>query len=332
MRKDTLLALLLALVIVPLIGSLFLHRIVGIDPDSPVRFFCAGYYGIRGDLAKVKIDLTGKLNPAILPDVMASVLAEMAPRQKPTTREFQQTLVQKLGQRIMEDPEVNYRVDLNDDRNLDPVLVIPESVRGEAATYSIRVPDPAQHSKDPSGTPDWAQIAKEGVELCALSVTFNERSRTAAIHVESNSYLYEGQTHHHRSEYRGSGARWIDTYLTYMVFRDILFMPYGWYGVGWYRGWYDPYYTTWHRPAHTRPATRTVTRYRAAPGAKGAVKTASGASVRSSRASTRTQPPKSISAVRSRRALAARLPSGARAASGRARGGSFRGRGFGGGK
>ena len=108
-----------------------------------------GVVGVGQSGVTAKIDLTDKLNPAILPDLLRSILEEIAPTEKPETTAFQQKVVQTLSQRIMEDPDVNYQVDLNEDGNVDPVLVVPEAVDGEAAVYSIRVPDPEKHPKDP---------------------------------------------------------------------------------------------------------------------------------------------------------------------------------------
>jgi hypothetical protein len=260
-----------------------------------------------------KIDLTDKLNPAILPDLLKEVLREITPGQRPDSEKFQQQVVQKLSQKIMDDPEVNYRVDLNEDGNLDPVLVVPEAVKGEAAVYSIRVPDPEQYPRDPPDYDNWNRIAQGGIELVALSATFDERSKTMTVNAESNAYLYEDAPYHHyRSEYPVHHHGWLETYVQYMIFRDILFGPYLWYGPGWYGGWYRGYYAGWHAPVATRTVTRTVTRYQPSPGTRSPMRTASGKTVRSQQAASRTQPPRSIQAMKSRRAMQARQAASAR--------------------
>ena len=108
--------------------------------------------GVAQQRVTSSMDLTDKLNPAILPDVLKEVLREVAPSKKPESKEFQQAVVKKFSQKIMDDPDINYRVDLNADENLDPVLVVPESMDGEAAVYSVRVPDPDKHKTDPPAT------------------------------------------------------------------------------------------------------------------------------------------------------------------------------------
>lgn len=304
--------------------------------------------GVGMPQVTTKIDLTDKLNPAILPDLLKEVLREAAPTKEPNSQEFQQLVVRKLSEKIMADPEVNYRVDLNDDKQLDPVLVFPESVKSEAAVYSIRVPDPQRHPKDPSANSNWSDIAKRGIELCALSVTFDEQSRKMVVDAEPNEYLYENSgRRHYRSEYHGSQHSWMNSYLRYMIFRDMLFGPYRWRGGGWYGGWYGGYYGGWRGGVHSR-AARTVTRttrYRPATSTTKPMSTRSGAAVRSSKASSRTAAPKSITAMKSKRAMAARQSTASSRSGGfgrsrssgrggysRSSGGSFRGGGSGWGK
>jgi hypothetical protein len=250
--------------------------------------------GVGRSQVTTKIDLTDKLNPAILPELLKEILREMTPNQKPKSDEFQQQVVQKLSQRIMDDPEVNYRVDLNKDENLDPVLVVPESIKGEAAVYSVRVPDPQKYPKDPASNSDWGKIVEEGVELCALSVTFNETNKTMVVDAEANEYLYQDSPRNYRSEYVVHNHSWLETYFTYMVFRDILFGPYLWYRPMWYGGWYGPWYGGWHAPVYTRPVTQTVTRYKRAPSTSSSMRTASGRTVRSSKSTSRTRAPSFI--------------------------------------
>ena len=264
--------------------------------------------GVGRSAVSVKIDLTDKLNPAILPDVLKEVFREIAPTKKPESKEFQQKVVQKLSQKVMDDPEVNYRVDLNEDGNIDPLLVVPESVEGKAAVYSLRVPDPGSHPTDPQQNADWHKIADGGIELVALSVTYDQNAQSMAINAESNKYVYEGRNHHHSSTYHSHGHSWMATYFQYMILRDILFRPYGWYGPGFYGGWYGGFYGGWHAPVGTRSVRRTVTRYNTSPASS---RPASNVA-RSSKAKSRTQAPKSITQMKSKRAMAARTGTAAR--------------------
>ena len=264
--------------------------------------------GVGRSQVSAKIDLTDKLNPAILPDVLKEVLKDIVPTKKPDSKEFQQQVVQRLSQKIMGDPDINYRVDLNKDGNLDPLLVVPESVDGKAAVYSLRVPDPGRHPKDPDQKADWHKLAKDGIELVALSVTYDQNAKSMAISAESNKYVYEGRNHHHNSSYHAGGHTWMESYFKYMILRDILFRPYGWYGPRWFGGWYGGYYGGWHAPVRTRTVTRTVTRYKTSPSSNRAASTVA----RSSKARSRTQAPKSIQQMKSRRTMAARQASSAR--------------------
>ena len=264
--------------------------------------------GVGRSQVSAKIDLTDKLNPAILPDVLKEVFKEIAPTKKPESKEFQQKVVQKLSQKIMDDPEVNYRVDLNEDGKIDPLLVVPESVEGKAAVYSLRVPDPGNHPTDPEKNADWHKIAQDGIELVALSVTYDQKAQSMAINAESNKYVYEGQTPHHNSTYHAQGHSWMASYFQYMILRDILFRPYGWYGRGWYGGWYGGFYGGRHMPVATRSVTRTVTRYNTSPAS---TRPASNVA-RSSKAQSRTQAPKSITQMKSKRAMAARTSGASR--------------------
>ena len=258
--------------------------------------------GVGRSAVSVKIDLTDKLNPAILPDVLKEVFRELAPTKKPESKEFQQKVVQKLSQKIMDDPEVNYRVDLNEDGNIDPLLVVPETVEGKAAIYSLRVPDPGDHSTDPQQNADWHKIANGGIELVALSVTYDQSAQSMDISAESNKHVYEGRNHHHGSTYHSHGHNWMATYFQYMIMRDILFRPYGWYGPGFYGGWYGGFYGGWHAPVGTRSVRRTVTSYNTSPSS---ARPASNVA-RSSKARSRTTAPKSITDMKSKRAMTAR--------------------------
>ena len=264
--------------------------------------------GVGRSAVSVKIDLTDKLNPAILPDVLKEVFREIAPTKKPESKEFQQKVVQKLSQKIMDDPEVNYRVDMNEDGNIDPLLVVPESVEGKAAVYSLRVPDPGNHPIDPKQNADWHKIADGGIELVALSVTYDQSAQSMSINAESNKYAYEGRNHNHSSTYHSGGHSWMATYFQYMIMRDILFRPYGWYGPGFYGGWYGGFYGGWHAPVATRSVRRTVTSYNSSPAS---ARSASNVA-RSSRAKSRTQAPKSITQMKSKRTMAARTSAASR--------------------
>ena len=294
--------------------------------------------GVAQQRVTSSMDLTDKLNPAILPDVLKEVLREVAPNQKPESAAFQQEVVKKFSQKIMDDPEINYRVDLNSDENLDPVLVVPESMEGEAAVYSVRVPDPEKHKTDPAANADWNKIAADGIELAALSVTFDEGSKTMSVDAEPNEYLYKDSQRHYRSDYSSSGHSWMQSYFTYMIFRDVLFRPYGWYGRGWYGGWYGGYYGGWHAPIHTRTVVVNNTRYARSTGRSAGVRTSSGRAVRSTKAASRKSAPSfvrranasSASRTGSRTRSSSRPRSSSRSSS--RSGGSFRGGGFGGGK
>jgi len=293
--------------------------------------------GVAQQRVTSSMDLTDKLNPAILPDVLKEVLREVAPSKKPESKEFQQAVVKKFSQKIMDDPDINYRVDLNADENLDPVLVVPESMDGEAAVYSVRVPDPDKHKTDPPATADWNKIAADGIELVAISVTFDEASKTMSVDAEPNEHLYTGSQRHYRSNYSSSGHNWMQTYFTYMIFRDILFRPYGWYGPGWYGGWYGGYYGGWHAPIHTRTVVVNNTRYARSTGRSTGLRTASGRNVRSTKASSRRSAPSFVrrsSAAGASRTGSSRTTSRSRSSSRSSTrsGGSFRGGGFGGGK
>lgn len=278
--------------------SAFITLFLGCDKgskDYPV--------GVARTKVSTKIDLTNKLNPAILPDVMKEVLKEIAPQGKPESQKFQQKIVQILSQKIMDDPEVNYQVDLNEDGNLDPLLVVPESVQNKAAVYSLRVPDPGQYTTDPDQNANWHQIAKDGIELVAISLTYDQNNSSMMINAESNQHVYEGRAHHHKSSYYASEHSWMQSYFRYMIIRDILFSPYRWYGPTWYGGWYGGYYGQWHAPVRTRTITRTTTRYKRAMPSKTAASNIS----RSSKAKNRTQQaPKSIQNMKSKRVMTAR--------------------------
>ncbi len=241
------------------------------------------------------LDLSNKLNPAILPDLVKEVLREMTPGEKPESTKFQQEFVRAFSQRIMDDPDVNYRVDLNEDQNLDPVLVVPESLEGEAAVYSIRVPDPDKHRRDPSADADWHKIAQDGIELCAVSVTFNDAKRELVVDAEPNQHLYPSSTGHYRSAYPAQQHSFLQTYMTYMIFRDMMFGPYMWFGPRFYGGWYGSYYGGWHSPVYSRPVSRPSTRYASSSRTTSPMTTSSGRTVRSTNASARTRPPSFVS-------------------------------------
>ena len=94
-----------------------------------------------------------------------------------------------------------------------------------------------------------------------------------------------------------------------LSYGDILFRPYGWYGPRWYGGgWYGGFYGGWHAPVRTRTVTRTVTRYKSSSSSSRAASNA----VRSSKAKSRTQAPKSIQQMKSKRTMAARKAASAR--------------------
>jgi hypothetical protein len=282
--------------------------------------------GVGRSAVTSRLDLTAKLNPAILPDLVKEILREMAPGQKPESDKFQQEFVRRLSQRIMDDPDINYRVDLNEDQNMDPILVVPESVKGEAAVYSIRVPDPEKHRRDPAANADWGKIAETGIELCALSVTFDENAKKLVVDAETNKYLYEDSQRHYRAEYPARQNSFLETYMTFMIFRSVMFAPYMWYSPMWMGGWYGGYYGGWHGPVRSRPVARSSSRYRTASRATSPMRTASGANVRSSKASARSRPPAFVSSRQSRAAAtrrSTRARSTRRSTSRSFRGGSY---------
>ena len=238
--------------------------------------------------AKAKIDLTDKLNPKILPDVVSSVLKGMSEEAKTDSEQFHKTLVQKLSKKIMEDPEVNYRVDLNEDKQIDPLLIVPESPKDDTAVYSLRVPDPIKNPKDPTPPADWDKLAEEGVELLALSLIFDPNGKKLTVDADPNDYVYENSRHHHyRSHYYHHHHSWLGGYWGYSLFRG---------GLGYHRpgGWYDGYYAGWHGPTSTRMVDRPVSSYGSSQVVGAAPRTPSGQEIVSQRAATRTSRPQSI--------------------------------------
>jgi hypothetical protein len=263
--------------------------------------------GVGQAQVQAKIDLTDQLNPAILPDVLKDVLASIQVKEKPDSKKFQQLVVQRFSQAVMDDPEVNYRVDMNEDGTIDPLMIVPESVEGEGATYSLRVPDPGSYPRDPTGNEDWDRIAnKESIELVEVGITFDEVNKQVAISSTPNGHVYENSGHnaHYTQNYGHHHHSWIQTYFQYRLFSMMLFGPYGWgfgsfYG-GYYGGFYRPYATA------ARAGSVTPTRYANAPRSNQALKSSSGKTVKGSRAASRRGAPKSIRQMKSRRAMAMR--------------------------
>ncbi|MFC1584969.1 hypothetical protein ACFL5V_05435 [Fibrobacterota bacterium] len=263
--------------------------------------------GVGKTQVDTKIDLTDKLDPQILPDVLKDVFASIQVEEKPDTKKFQQMVVQKFSQAVMDDPEVNYRVDLNEDGTIDPLMVVPENVENEAAVYSLRVPDPSDYPKDPGSSSDWDKIAdKQSIELVEVGVTFDEASKQVAISSTPNQHVYEkgGANSHYTQQYPHQHHNWIQTYFQYRLFSMVLFGPYGWgfgpfYG-GYYGGFYRPY------PVASRAQARAGSRYSNAPRSNQGLKTASGKSIKGTKAGSRSGMPKSIKQMKSRRAMAVR--------------------------
>ena len=57
--------------------------------------------GVARATVSTKIDLTNKLNPAILPDVMKEVLREAAPQEKPESKKFQKKPLEKISTEML---------------------------------------------------------------------------------------------------------------------------------------------------------------------------------------------------------------------------------------
>ncbi len=258
--------------------------------------------GVAKSEVSAKIDLSDKLNPQILPDVLREVLASIQVDGTPDKKEFQQKVVQKFSQKIMQDPDINYRVDLNEDGVIDPLMVVPESVDGEAAVYSLRVPDPVSYPQDPGSNADWDAIAnKQSLELVEVSVTFDPNAKEVLIASSPNQNVYENSNSHYQQSYNSSGHSWIETYFQYRLFSMILFGPYGWgYGPffgGFYNSWYSPY------PASMRSANMANSRYSKAAATNRGPKTPSGKNISSSQPKSN---PRTIQSMKSKRAMSYR--------------------------
>ena len=262
--------------------------------------------GVARSSVSAKIDLTDKLNPQILPDVLNQVFASITVSENPEKEAFQKEVVQKFSQAIMEDPEINYRVDLNEDGTIDPILVVPESVEGKAAVYSLRVADPGAYPKDPGNDADWQEIAgKQSIELVEVAVTTEKSNKKVAISSTPNPHVYENQggNTHYTQSYHSRSFSWIEAYFAYSLFSSILFGPYGW-GMGpfygGYYGGYQPY------PTHYRSRPVNATRYGNAPRTGTALKTAGGTPVTGSRSQMRKGMPSSLKQIKSQRAMQVR--------------------------
>jgi hypothetical protein len=265
--------------------------------------------GVSQAQVRAKIDLTDKLDPEILPDVLQQVFASISVKEKPESEAFQQEVVQRFSRLVLEDPNINYRVDLNEDGVVDPLMVVPESVEGRAAVYSLRVPDPEHFPQDPTGNVDWNQVSKkQSIELVEVAVTVDPNAKQVSIASTPNQHLYENtpsNTHYTQNYNQSSGINWIQTYFQYQLFSSILFGPYGWgfgpfYG-GFYGGYYRPY------PTASRNYQSRNSRYAKANRSNQALKTTNGQTVRGSRSATRgSTPSKSIQSMKSKRDLAVR--------------------------
>ncbi|MBF0433370.1 MAG: hypothetical protein HQK83_18985 [Fibrobacteria bacterium] len=264
--------------------------------------------GVGQSQVSAKIDLTDKLNPQILPDVLKGVLASIQINEKPDSKKFQQKVVQRFSTAIMNDAGINYAVDLNEDGVVDPLMIKPESVDKEGVVYSLRVPDPTNHPKDPGSGADWDNIAdNESIELVEVAVSFSEVDKELAISANPNHHVYENsrENTHYTSHYSGHHHSWMETYFQYRLFSMVLFGPYGWgfgpfYG-GYYGGYYRPYGSAarMSRGAHS-------SRYAKSARTNTGLKTGSGKALRGSKSASRTSMPKSIKQMKSRRAMAVR--------------------------
>jgi len=219
----------------------------------------SGYaVGVGKSEISTKIDLSDKLNPEILPNVLNEVLGSIQINEKPDTKEFQRRVVKDFSNKIMNDPDINYRVDLNEDGTIDPLLIVPESVEGEGATYSLRVPDPSEFSADPGGDADWEDIAKnKSIELVEVAVTFDKNTKQVSISSNPNPHAYENHVGAHYSQnYHHSHHSWITTYFQYRMFSMMMFGPYGGFG-GFYGGYYGRggFYRPMPAMARNRPVT-----------------------------------------------------------------------------
>ncbi len=261
--------------------------------------------GVARSKLSLKLDLTDKLNPEILPDVLNQVFSKMDVSQKPEAEKFQKELIRKFSQAIMDDPEVNYRVDLNEDGVIDPVLVVPENIENQGAVYSIRVPDPSDYPKDPESGADWDKIAKkQSIELVEVSTTFDRETKALSISSTPNGQLYENsQGSHYSNTYRSQSHGYLNGFMTGYIFSSILFRPYGW-GYG---GFYGGYYGSYYRPHPTSYRSRSVrsSRYGKAPRSTSALKSSKGTRLTGSRNGNKS-PSKSIQKLKSNRAMKVR--------------------------
>ncbi len=262
--------------------------------------------GVASSGVSAKIDLTDQLNPQILPDVFQSVLAGIQVEGKPDTKEFQQKVVGEFSKAVMNDADVNYRVDLNEDGTIDPLMIVPEDVEQKAAVYSLRVADPQAYPQDPGSGSDWDKIAKnQSIELVQLAVTFDPEAKKVSVSATPNQHVYENSAGaNYTQHYYGHQHNWIQTYFAYRLFSSMLFMPYGWGYGAFYGGYYGGYYRPMayaSRPVRTGPSN-----FAKAPASSQGLKSASGQSIKGSKAASSTGMPKSIKQMKSKRAMAVR--------------------------
>ena len=103
--------------------------------------------GVGRSQVSAKIDLTDKLNPAILPDVLKEVFKRNCAHEK--------TRVQRISAKGCPETEPENHGRLGGElsgrsqrgwKNRPAACSSPKSVEGKAAVYSLRVPDPRQSS------------------------------------------------------------------------------------------------------------------------------------------------------------------------------------------
>ncbi len=262
--------------------------------------------GVARSAVQTRIDLTNQLDPQILPTILEEVLSGISIQGKNgkiDSKEFQKTVVQNLSQAILSNSETNYRVDLNEDGIIDPLMILPESVDGEAVIYSLRVPDPEIFPKDPQGDVDWDKIAKDqSLEIIELVMTLTQSKEGVSIASKPNSNVYQNTSNQtsYQQHYPSTSYNWIQTYFQYRLFSAVLFGSYGWGFGGFYGGFYGSHYS----PVRTASRPYRASSYKKAPKSSSSLKSASGKNIRSQKTTNRSN--SSIRSLKSKRNLGVR--------------------------
>ena len=261
--------------------------------------------GVARSQIQSKIDLTNQLDPQILPSILEEVLSKITVKKGIKSEEFQKQVVQRLSYTILNDPEANYRIDLNEDGVIDPLMIVPEAIDGEAVIYSLRVPDPEKFPKDPSSDADWEKVAeKQSIEIVEVNLTLSTDKNGVVIASNPNGNVYQEKGNQsYQSNYSSSGHSWIATYFQYRLFSAMLFGPYGWGFGSFYGGFYNGSY---NRVATSQRSSQTSSRYNKASASSSQVKSPSGQTVRSKKGVNRSN--SSIRKLRSKRNVAVRSP------------------------